>query len=84
MPAVEDNGFSYRLATAMDARERNAEWMEWGIAACACVLLMAVAPVGDFVRLLAGASVDLSRSVPFAAGCAALALTQAAMRILAD
>ncbi len=83
-PAVEDNGFSRRLAMAIAVRERNAEWMEWGIVACACALLMAVAPVGDFARLFAGASVDLSRSVPFAAGCAALALTQTAMRILAD
>jgi len=84
LPAVEDDGFARGTASAIAIQERNAAWTDWGMIGCACVLLMAFAPVGEAARFLAGASVDLSTSLPFAIGCAALALTHAAMRMLAD
>src|SRR5580698_4826537 len=84
LPAVENNGFSVSVAKTIATQERNAAWTDWGMIACACILLVAFVPVGDVVRQLAGASVDLSKSVPFAIGCAALAVTHMAMRIWAD
>src|ERR1700722_2903860 len=84
LSAVENSGFSRAVAKRIADQERNDAWTEWGMAAAACALLVAFVPVGDVARLLAGASVDLSKSVPFAVGCAALALTHTAVRAWAD
>ena len=82
--AVEDSGFSAAVVKSIANEERNAAWTDWAMIACAGVLLMAFVPVGDVVRQLASAGVDLSKSVPFAVGCATLAVTHTAMRIWAD
>jgi hypothetical protein len=84
LSTVEDNGFSRAVAKTIADQERNDAWIEWGMVAAACALFVVFVPVGDVARQLTGASIDLSKSVPFAIGCAALALTHTAVRVWAD
>lgn len=81
---VNDNGFSERVAQRISAHERFAALTEWALLIAGVVLLVSVVPLAGVLNRVASATVELSQSLPFAVACAALALSMAAMRALAD
>ena len=58
--------------------------LEWSLAIAVAMLLVLFVPARGLFKPLEIVVVELGTSLPFAMACAALALTQTALRLLAD
>ena len=84
LAAVADDGFSRAVTTKISAEERAVAWFEWGMAVVLFVLVLLFAPWGRLTAPFENIAFDLGLSVPFAIACAAIALSHAGLRWLAD
>jgi hypothetical protein len=81
---VEDRGFSQSVVATIAARERAWMGVEIGMAVGVFAAIVAFTPAAAIVGPVEKMAVDLSTSVPFAIGCAALVLTFVGLRWFAD
>jgi hypothetical protein len=81
---VNDNGFSNAVTAKIAAQERTWAGLEIGAAVVVLASIVIFTPAAAIVGPLEKIATDLGSSVPFAIACAALVLTQAGLRLLAD
>jgi hypothetical protein len=81
---VNDNGFSKAVTAKITARERTWTGLEIGAAVVVLASIVAFTPAAAIIGPLDKLATDLGSSVPFAIACAALVLTFASLRWLAD
>jgi hypothetical protein len=80
LASVADDGFSRAVMTKISAQERAVAWFEWGAAAALFALVLLFAPWDRLTAPFETIAFDLGLSVPFAAACAAIALSQVGLR----
>ena len=81
---VGDHGFSRAVLAKIAARDRAWMGIEIGVAVGAFATIVAFTPAAAIAAPIEKVAVDLSTSLPFAAACAALALTFVSLRWFAD
>jgi hypothetical protein len=81
---VNDNGFTNAVTARITAPDRTWAGLEIGAAAVVLVSIVVFTPAAAIVGPLEKFAIDLGGSLPFAIACAALVLTQAGARLLAD
>ena len=81
---VNDNGFTNAVTAKITVRERTWAGLEISAALVVLVSIVAFTPAGAIAGPLEKLGLDLGTSLPFAIACAALVLTQAGARLLAD
>jgi|GEM_PF-6277107 len=84
LPAVEDGGFSGRVAArGTIVRERRRSFEIFGLLAALGVLL-ALLPLTTFAAAIENVTIDLGSSMPVAMAVLAIVLTSAYARQIAD
>lgn len=81
---IDDNGFTARVCRAVALRGYGLAALDGLVALVVAVTVLRFVPLGALARVVTGAAIELSSSLPVAIACAALALTYSAARLMAD
>jgi len=81
---VADQGFSRGITARIERQARVGIWVDWAAVFVTFVLIVLFVPLGRLAAPFEVIGIGLGLSLPFAIACAALALTQAGLRWVAD
>jgi hypothetical protein len=84
LEAVADDGFSRNVSAEIGRRTRLAIWFDWSAIFVTFLLIVLFVPLGRLAAPFEALGIGLSMSLPFAIACAALALSFAMTRAIAD
>jgi len=81
---VADNGFSSKVDAKTTMRGQGFAWFELGGAIVVLALIALFAPAARIATPFVTVALELGLSLPFAIACAALVVSHATLRLMAD